>query len=212
MVGTLISALAVNVNMLICGSMIKALAASTQLSAFYAMGELIPAKYRYFLVGAMNIWQIPGAILAPAVANSIIQLGGSWRSVFYLLTAVNTASMICYFFFYHPPTFHQKQGLHEKKREFIKSFDYIGTALYSTGLVFFLLGLSWGGSKYPWNSPQVISFVVVGFTSLLSFILWECFARPKEPLIPIELFRNKDWVVATALCGIGAGVFYAGAS
>src|SRR5262245_5871869 len=100
MVGTLISALAVNVNMLICGSMIKSLAASTQLSVYYAMAELIPAKFRYLVVGIMNLWQIPGSIMAPAISNSLIQQSGSWRTIFYLLTAVNGASMLCYFFFY----------------------------------------------------------------------------------------------------------------
>jgi MFS family permease len=40
LVGTLISALAVNLNMLIVGAMIKALAASTQLSVYYAMVSL----------------------------------------------------------------------------------------------------------------------------------------------------------------------------
>lgn len=37
LIGTLISALAVNLNMLIVGAMLKALAASTQLSVYYAM-------------------------------------------------------------------------------------------------------------------------------------------------------------------------------
>lgn len=212
LIGTLISALAVNINMLICGALIKALAASTQLSCFYAMAELVPAKYRYMLIGVLNIWQIPGAIMAPAIANSIILVGGSWRSVFYLLTAVNAASLICYFFFYHPPNFHQKHGRNEKRTYFIKNFDYFGTSLYATGLVFLLLGLSWGGGKYPWNSAYVISFIVIGIISFIAFVLWECLMDLKEPLLPLELFKNRDWVVATLLCGIGAGVFYAGAS
>ena len=42
LLGTLISALAVNLNMLIVGAMIKALAASTQLSVYYAMVCQLP--------------------------------------------------------------------------------------------------------------------------------------------------------------------------
>jgi hypothetical protein len=49
LVGTLISAFAVNLNMLIVGAMIKALAASTQLSVYYAMVCLHISTLRYRL-------------------------------------------------------------------------------------------------------------------------------------------------------------------
>jgi MFS family permease len=164
------------------------------------------------MIGVMNLWQIPGSIFAPAIANSIIQLAGTWRSVFYLLTAVSGLSMVLYFFFYNPPTFHEKHGMTHKKLEFIKNFDYLGTCLYAIAIVFFLLGVSWGGSKYPWNSAHVISFMVIGGTSFVAFILYETLAKPTEPLIPLELWKNRHFLVSSVLCGIGAGIFYAGAS
>lgn len=107
------------------------------------------------MIGIMNLWQIPGSIFAPAIANSITRLAGTWRSVFYLLTAVNGTSMILYFFFYNPPTFHEKHGRRQSKMEFVKSFDYLGTALYATALVFFLLGISWGGRGNTFMNPLV---------------------------------------------------------
>ena len=164
------------------------------------------------MIGIMNLWQIPGSIFAPAIANSIIEMAGTWRSVFYLLTAVNGLSMILYFFFYHPPTFHEKHGMRQSKVEFIKNFDYLGTFFYATALVFFLLGMSWGGTKYPWNSAYVISFVVIGGTSFIAFVLYETIAQPKEALVPLELWKNRAFLVSSVLCGIGAGIFYAGAS
>lgn len=199
--------------MLIVGSMVKSLAASTQLSCYYAMGELVPMKYRYLIIGVLNIWQLPGSSFSAAIAESLaIHSSVGWRAVFWLLSAVNGSSMICYFFFYHPPTFHDKHGMREKRIDFVKNFDYIGTFLYAVGLVFFLLGMSWGGNKYAWDSAYVISFIVIGVCSLISFVCWERYAALKEPLIPLELFRNRPFVVSTLLTGIGAGVYYAGAS
>ncbi|OAL50140.1 MFS general substrate transporter [Pyrenochaeta sp. DS3sAY3a] len=211
MLGTLISGLAVNVDMLICGSMIKALAASTQLSCYYTIGELIPSKYRYLMIGAINVWNLPGQGFAPVVAQSLARTRVGWRAVFFLLTAVNGASLICYCIFYYPPNFHQKHGMKEKKMEWVKHFDYIGTLLYAAGLTMFLLGLSWGGAKYPWKSPEVLSFIIIGFSCLVAFACWECFVPLREPLVPLSLFRNRHWVVSAILTGIGAGVYFSGA-
>lgn len=192
--------------------MVKALAASTQLSCYYALGELVPMKYRYLIIGVLNIWQLPGSSFSPAIAESLtIHSSIGWRAPFWLLTAVNGTSMICYFIFYHPPTFHDKHGMRQKRIKFVKSFDYVGTLLYSVGLVFFLLGMSWGGTKYAWSSAYVISFIIIGICSLIGFVLWECYAPLKEPLVPLALFRNRPFVVSTILTGIGAGVYYAGA-
>lgn len=212
MLGTLISGLAVNVNMLICGSMIKALAASTQLSCYYTIGELIPAKYRYLMIGAINVWNLPGQGFAPVVAQSLVKTTVGWRAVFFLLAAINAASLICYCIFYHPPSFHEKHGMKEKKMQWVKHFDYMGTLLYATGLTMFLLGLSWGGSKYPWTSIEVITSIVIGFSCLVAFACWEWFVPLREPLVPLTLFRNRYWVVSAVLTGIGAGLYFSGAS
>jgi hypothetical protein len=55
-------------------------------------------------------------------------------------------------FFYHPVN----QYIIEKgktKWQQVKSLDWIGVFLFAAGLVLFLLGLSFGGNKYPWFDP-----------------------------------------------------------
>ncbi|KAH7028983.1 fungal trichothecene efflux pump-domain-containing protein [Microdochium trichocladiopsis] len=89
------------------------------------------------------------------------------------------------------------------------NFDYIGTLLFIAGFVVFLLGLSWGGSLYPWQSAAVITAIVGGFAVMAIFVLWEIYAPIKEPLVPMHLFRNGRWVSAVVLLGLGAGVYYA---
>ena len=96
--------------------------------------------------------------------------------------------------------------------DWVKHFDYIGTLLYATGLTMFLLGLSWGGSTYSWKSAQVLSFILIGVGCLVAFVLWELYAPLREPLVPLSLFKNRHWVISAALTGIGAGVYYSGAS
>lgn len=87
--------------------------------------------------------------------------------------------------------------------------QYVGILLFTAGFVVFVLGLSWGGTVYPWKSAAVIASVVGGFLVLCVFVLWECYAPLKEPFIPMHLFRSGRWVASVVLLGLGAGVYYA---
>ena len=76
--------------------------------------------------------------------------------------------------------------------------------LFIGGFLLFLLGLSWGGSVYPWHSSRVIATMVVGGITIVIFVLWENYANLKEPLLPLHLFKNLSWVASCILLGLGA--------
>lgn len=116
---------------------------------------------------------------------------------------LNAISGLLFALFYFPPTFHMKFENRTKMQQ-LRDFDFIGTILFLAGFVLFLLGLSWGGGVYPWKSAKVISTMVVGGVVLIVFALYESFAKVKEPLLPIHLFKNFSWVVACCLLGLGA--------
>jgi hypothetical protein len=206
------------------------LGAATQLSYYYVMGELVPMKYRLAGNAFCYLFTVPGSGIAPAVANSFILYHPSvgWRGCYYILIGVNTLALLCWVFFYHPPTFHMKHG-DDSKLKYVKDFDYTGTLLYAGGLVssklrvsfprtfkctyetqlILLMGLNWGGSVWPWASAHVIATIVVGFVALCVFVLWESFGKLKEPLVPMHLFRNRGWNAATIVSGLGASIYYA---
>lgn len=102
-----------------------------------------------------------------------------------------------------------KHGADARVARYLRDFDYAGTLLYTGGLLVFLMGLNWGGAVYPWSSAYVIGCIVAGFFGLLAFVLYECYARLKEPLVPMGLFRNYSWNASVVLTGLGASVYYA---
>ena len=71
------------------------------------------------------------------------------------------------------------------------------------------MGVSWGGSYYPWKSAHVIATIVVGFLSLVAFVLYEIFAPLKEPLVPMNLFLSRPWVADILLVALRASVYLA---
>lgn len=99
-------------------------------------------------------------------------------------------STIILFIFYHPPSFIQLHGKKTRKRDEIKQIDFIGLFLLTAGLALFLLGVSWGGSPAPWNSPKILGLLISGTATCVLFVLYECFGNVSRPIIPMRLFRD----------------------
>ncbi|PGH27528.1 hypothetical protein AJ80_00769 [Polytolypa hystricis UAMH7299] len=210
LIGCIVCATAKTIPVLIGGNVLLGAATATQLSFHFVMGELVPVRHRYVANAVVYLFTIPGSGLGPLIAQAFVSHhpNVSWRGTYYLLIATNTASLAAWVAFYFPPTFKQKHE-NDTISRWLKSFDYVGMFLFSSGFVVFLLGLSWGGSVYAWDSAHVISTIVVGFVVLVAFVLWECFMDLPEPFVPMRLFLNVEWVVSTVILGLGAGVYYA---
>ncbi|KAF2101751.1 MFS general substrate transporter [Rhizodiscina lignyota] len=209
LLGSIVCAVAPNIPAMIAGETIIGLGSSAQLSFVFAVGELVPMRYRILANSYCYLWLIPPNPFGPVVGYAFqYNTRVKWRGVFYLLTGLNALCTASWYFFYHPPTFVMKHG-HGRKLKYIKEFDYIGTALATLGLLLFLMGLSWGGSLYPWKSAHVIACIIIGFLLLVAFFLYEAYMPLKEPLLPMHLMKNRGWLVLILIWSIGASVYYA---
>lgn len=209
LVGSIVAATAKNVPWLIGGVAIMGAFAGGAFSYSYLISEIVPMKYRFIGTSWGICFAVPFSGFAPAVANALVtKPHGGWRWCFWLMTILNFVSLACFYLFYFPPTFKMKHRS-ETKRDYVKQTDVVGIFLFCAGIVVFILGLSWGGTEYPWNSAAVIASIVLGFTTLAAFGLWEAYASLKQPLLPMHLFRDRDWVVGMLLLSFGASVYYA---
>ncbi|KAF9886950.1 hypothetical protein FE257_010691 [Aspergillus nanangensis] len=207
-VGSIVCARAGSINTMIGGMTLIGLAASTQVSYFYVVGELVPMKYRFAANGLMYIFTTPGGAFAPAIATAFANnTPVGWRGVFYVLFAINLVALLCFAFFYWPPAFHDKHA-DGTVRSYLRQFDYVGVVLFVGGLLTFLMGLSWGGTRYPWASANVIGTIVVGGFVFCTFIAWECFAPLHQRLVPMRLLRNIPWTAAVVTSGLGSSLYY----
>lgn len=111
------------------------------------IGELVPIKYRFIASTGFYILGSPFGIFATKVGIDITDTLG-WRWIFYINIILNALSTICWYLFYHPPTFEMLHHGRETIRQVLKHFDYIGFVLFNGGFVLLILGLSWGGSLY----------------------------------------------------------------
>lgn len=64
--------------------------------------------------------------------------------------------------------------------------------VFSGGLI--LISLSWAGSRYPWRSPLVVTFLAVGVFILPILGYWEN-SRAAKPIFPPSVFRQYSTAI-----------------
>jgi len=64
-----------------------------------------------------------------------------------------------------------------------------------TATICLLLALNWGGTRYPWSSPQILG--LLGAAVLLFALFIVRIATAAEPFVPLSIMRNR--VVAAAI-------------
>ncbi|MFF6960576.1 MFS transporter [Streptomyces sp. NPDC088197] len=87
--------------------------------------------------------------------------------------------------------------------------DVLGALLLAVGSTCLVLVTTWGGSKYGWQSREILGLGAGAVVSALLFVLVERFAA--EPVIPLRLFRDGVFNT-TALIGGIVGVALFGAA
>lgn len=172
LIGCVIGGTAKSVGMLIASNGCNGLAAAGQLSFGIVLGELVPNKHRGPIMGFVFLTSIPFGVFGPVVARTMIEnIHEGWRWSYYLGIILSVITLALYQFLYHPPTFSQ---LHVGKTRIqqTKELDWIGMSLFTTGCVLFLVGLSWGGTTYPWKSAEVLCTLVTGIMTLAGFFVY----------------------------------------
>jgi MFS family permease len=171
-IGTLMGGSAKEIKTLIGANCLIGIAGAVQLSFTFVIGELVPNKHRAYANGVLYCASTPFAVFGPVIARTfILHTSAGWRWCFYLNTITTGLAIILFYFCYHPPTFEMLHTTRTKKSVF-RMIDIVGVVLFTSGLVLFLLGISWGGTQYPWKSGHVIGFIVGGAVLLIIFIFY----------------------------------------
>ncbi len=110
----------------------------------------------------------------------------SWRWVFYVNIPIGIVALIVTSIVL--PAAQQRRQV---------TIDYHGTVLIAGGATSLVLLTTLGGTIYPWNSLVIVLLGVLAVVLLVEFVFTE--QRAANPVLPLPLFRNKVFVVASAV-------------
>jgi MFS family permease len=208
LIGSIIGSTAKEVDDLIGANTFNGLAGAVQISFTVAIAELVPNKHRPFWVVGIFFSSFQIACFGPVIVQAMVQnTAAGWRWSYYLDVIVSGCAVLLFFFCYHPPDFHLLHKDRSRMEQFRRQ-DFVGFFLFTGGLLLFIMGLSWGGSVYPWKSAHVIATIVVGFLCLVGFVLYDAYVHKGDPLLPIHLFRYKGYLAMVLTAMVGSCIYY----
>lgn len=129
-------------------------------------------KYQGIIGSMIGLGSVTGPFLAAAFV-----LRSTWRGLFWMLAPLGVLNALLAFWFLpsKDPTTTFKEGA--------KKVDFLGLVTSSIGTIFLLIPISGGGSYFLWDSPLVISMLIIGGVSLVFFVLveWKFAQIPMMP-------------------------------
>ena len=178
LIGSLLSGLSQNMSELIAFRALQGIGGGGLFAlAMATMGDIVPPRERGKYGGYFGAVFGTSSVLGPVLGGFFAE-GPGWRWIFYVNIPVGIAALV---------VVSSALRVHHVRRD--HTVDYLGASVIVGSVTSLLLYVSWAGSTYGWFSSLGITLLVIGFGLAAFFVLVE--NRAKEPIIPMELFRNS---------------------
>ncbi|MDR4934129.1 MFS transporter [Companilactobacillus paralimentarius] len=185
-IGSTISGLASSLNVLLIGRSIQSIGAAVMLPSGMILGfRQVEKDKRNKIIAIFAATQALGAALGPTIGGFISQYFG-WHWVFLINVPLVVIVLV------------MNLLLLSMKNEVVKKIriDFGGTVLIAGTL--FLLTLSLvEGRNWNWLSLKTIGCLVSSLLLLVIFLYHE--QHSSDPIIPLKLFRNRNYVGANVV-------------
>jgi EmrB/QacA subfamily drug resistance transporter len=203
LVGSALSGLSQNMTQLIAFRGLQGIGAGSLFPiALAVIGDLFsPAergKYQGLFGAVFGIAFIVGPLVGGFLTEQV-----SWHWIFYVNIPIGLVSL--FFIFRLLPTV--------KNPRATRNFDILGGVIFTIATGFLLVGLTQKGQTNPtthalnaWTDPTVGGFILIALIGIALFVWAE--SRAKEPIVPLQLFRNRTYAASMVATFFAAFAFF----
>jgi EmrB/QacA subfamily drug resistance transporter len=196
LVGSALCGVATNMSMLIAFRFVQGLGAGGLIVVAQAIiADLVSprerGRYQGYLGAMFGASSVAGPLLGGFFTDHL-----SWRWVFYVNIPLGIAALVVVSTRVPP----------SRPRVGRPRIDYLGSALLTGAITAIVLLTTWGGNEMAWGSPTILGLIVAAVVMLVVFTWVE--GRVPEPVLPLRLFRDRTFNVATTtMFIIGVAMF-----
>jgi EmrB/QacA subfamily drug resistance transporter len=157
------------------------------------IADAVPPRERgYYQAYTGSIWIAAGA--AGPVLGGVIAEHLHWSMIFWLNVPLSlVAAMLS----------HRQLKLlpqHERAHK----LDLTGAGLMMFSAIALLLALTWGGTRYPWLSEQILALIAGAAVLAATFIWWV--GQAPEPFLPVAVLTNPVMRMGSITTACSQGV------
>lgn len=192
LVGSIVGGLAQDMTWLIIGRAIQGLGGGgLMILAQAIIADVVPVRERSKYMGIMGAVFGLSSIAGPLLGGWFTE-GIGWRWAFWINIPLAIVAIAFALVFLKLP-----------RHRVAVRFDVLGVMTMAIAVTAVILVTSWGGTEHDWNSPTILALIATALVATVAFIWAE--SRAAEPIIPLSLFRNRNFVLATS-AGLVIGV------
>ena len=195
LIGSALAGLSQNIEQLILFRGIQGLGAGALFPiALATIGDLFSAKERGRYQGLFGAVFGLSSLVGPALGGWLTDTF-SWHLIFYVNLPIGLLSIAIILL--ELPTFRGRRN---------QKVDFLGAIVFAAGIIPVLIGLT-NVQTNEFATPAVAGLISAGLAILGVFLFIE--AKAEEPIIPLELFRNRTFAAAAAATFFASFGFFA---
>ncbi len=181
-VGSVLCGAATSAGFMIAARVVQAVGAGLlQANSVALITQAFPASERGKAIGIQGAVQAISMALGPFVGGMLIAAVG-WRAIFFVNIPIGVVGTVAALLVLPP-----NRAASAKER-----VDYLGAALFASGLASLVLALN-EGVKLGWSSSRVVGLLVAAGVLLGATAARELTTR--DPLVDLRLFRNRTFFI-----------------
>ncbi|KIP05339.1 hypothetical protein PHLGIDRAFT_25152 [Phlebiopsis gigantea 11061_1 CR5-6] len=184
--GSALDGAAQNMNMLIAARTVQGVGGGAIISLTeIIISDLVPLAERGIFQGIIGLTWALACGVGPPLGGVIA--GANWRWLFYMNLPLSGIALVLVWFFLSVRT---PDG---SMREKFARIDFLGNAIVISGTTLAVVGLTFGGVRFPWSSAQVLAPLLIGLALIVGFVFYEA-KVPREPTVPWIVLSNRTTV------------------